>query len=153
MSKHETVIITNASQVPDGYVPMKSPVFTDAFPAVSPRTIWKALSDAHHEGWVRAAKLVRCLGDLKTGRVFVHEDDAAGYLNSRYAARSQLPEEPKPQPKPSAAVIEVPFGGTTHVAELLDAVQRLTAAVGDLTAAMQLRAEAEAPKEFVDGMA
>ena len=66
--KHSTRFITDESQVPDGYVPLASFGHNT--------TIHRALCDAHRDGRVRAVKLVRHEGDVKTGAVWVHGVDA-----------------------------------------------------------------------------
>lgn len=141
---HKTQIITSADQVPEGYVPISE--FKGTTPALW-RTVHKALSDAHATGLIRAVKLVRCLGDCKTGRVFVHGDDARAFLQGRYGRPCEA-EQPATPHVEAAAV--------PRVDELREAIVRLTEAVHDLTAVVRLRAEREfdsAYGESSNGMA
>jgi hypothetical protein len=124
MTKHATKIITNPQDVPLGYVPVGR--FRESTTR-NWKTIAKALSDAHQGGTIRAVKLVRGLGDLKTGPVFLHEGDTEAFLAERYP-------DAEPQATPAAPSAEA-------TGELMEAIVRLTDAVRDLTAAMQLRAE------------
>lgn len=128
-AKYETQIITSIDQVLPGYVPV---------PSMRGNlnghwgTVSKAVSEAHAAGLIRAQKLVRCLGDCRTGRVFVHEGDAKAFIQERYT--HLLHDAPAPQPPKQATVRE-------SESELLAAIKALTVAVGDLTAAMQLKSE------------
>lgn len=132
--KYSTVIVTSLDQIPDGYVPvaeMKGQ-FNGNWP-----TVKKRISDAHAAGRIRAAKLVRTLGDLRTGRIWVHPDDAREFITDALA-REEHAAKAEPQ-----RVEEPPRTAVARESsdELLLAIKRLTAAVDDLTAAMQLRAE------------
>jgi hypothetical protein len=146
MAKFRTQIVTQRVDVPVGYEPLHG--FAGECPHVNSRTLHKALSDAHQGGLIRAVKLVRCLGDLKTGRVFVHGDDARAFLAERYAVTEVVPDE---QPtEDDTTVVLPPAPAADHGAPLRDEMAslriemaRLRQAVADLTAAMQLRAEAE----------
>ena len=137
-AKHTTRIITDESQIPDGFVPVshfRENGFVQRWP-----TIAKAISDAHSLGRVRAVKLCCTLGDLKTGPVYVHEGDAAAFLAARYPSESAAHE-----PEVAAPVGKQP----TVDGEAGEAIERLTAALGDLMAAMNdltvaLRLKAEA---------
>lgn len=138
-AKYETQIIHSIHEVPTGYVPV--PSLRGNHNGYWP-TISKAISEAHAAGLIRAAKLVRCLGDCKTGRVFVHEGDAKAFIAERYPHATHAPAAPAAEPPRPAVARE-------SSDELLAAIKRLTAAVEDLTAAMQLRAEATLAEEAV----
>lgn len=85
MSKrYTTAYINDESQVPDGYVPMALFDHTTR--------LHRALSKAHSEGKVRAVKLVRHEGDIKTGPVWVHGGDAEEFRQSHEATRPTAPE-------------------------------------------------------------
>lgn len=130
-AKHTTKIITAEEQIPDGFVPVnhfRENGFVQRWP-----TIAKAISDAHTLGRIRAVKLCRTMGDLKTGAVYVHEGDTTAFLAARYPHPSMI--------QPPA--VETPAVEThADTATLHDAVERLIVAVNDLTAAMRLKAEA-----------
>lgn len=77
---HSTRFITEESQVPAGYVPLAS------FDSTS--RLHRALCKAHSEGKVRAVKLVRHEGDIKTGPVWLHAGDAEKFCDEYDAPRS-----------------------------------------------------------------
>jgi len=140
-AKHTTRIITDESQIPDGFVAVshfRENGFVQRWP-----TIAKAISEAHSLGRVRAVKLCCTLGDLKTGPVYVHEGDAAAFLAAR-DPQHDATQEP---------VVETPAVETpARMGEAGEAIERPTAAMGDLMAAMAdltvaLRLKAEATLE------
>lgn len=138
-AKHTTRIITAEEQIPDGFVPVnhfRENGFVQRWP-----TIAKAISEAHTLGRIRAVKLCRTMGDLKTGAVYVHEGDTTAFLAERY---------PHPGTTTPPAV-ETP-AEASRLGEAGEAIERLTAAMGDLMAAMAdltaaLRLKAEATLE------
>jgi hypothetical protein len=140
-AKHTTRIITHESQIPDGFVPVnhfRENGFVQRWP-----TIAKAISEAHSLGRVRAVKLCCTLGDLKTGPVYVHEGDVAAFLAARYPG-----EDAAHEPEVAAPVRKK----STVDGEAGEAIERLTAAIGDLMAAMAdltvaLRLKAESTLE------
>lgn len=118
--KYQTKIITSDNQVPSGYVPVnnfRANGFVGRWP-----TIAKAISEAHSNGQIRAVKLCRTVGDLKTGLVYVHEGDCTAFLNERYS-------EPRTAAKAKDAE-------PARLHETGEAIERLTTAMGDLMAAM-----------------
>jgi hypothetical protein len=129
--RFNTRIITTIDDVPVDHVPCK--YFYRHFDGVLPATFQKMLSDAHKDGHVRAVKLVRTIGELKTGRVFLHKEDTLRFLESQLSKKSE--EQPKAveAPRVSAA--------WQDNSELMAAIRRLTQAVQDLTAAMELKSE------------
>ena len=135
--KYSTKIITSADDVPPEHVAVTE--FRNAVPHAHWATVAKAISEAHTTGTIRACKLVRCLGDLKTGRVFVHRGDAERMLAERYATPAVAPKQERPVQ---------PLAVTSVDSELLAAVARLTRAVEDLTAAMELKAEVACKEAF-----
>jgi hypothetical protein len=132
---YATKVITTIDDVPADYVPARD--FNAQFPHIKRGTLQKMISDAHMLGHIRAVKLVRTLGDLKTGRVFVHRDDTRQFLEAHYrrqaewAAASRTVVAPPPAPVASG---ELPG--------LLAAIRTLTVAVENLTAAVELKSEA-----------
>jgi hypothetical protein len=80
--QHTTKFIQDESQVPDGYVTLAS------FGHNTP--LHRAMCDAHRDGRVRAVKLVRHEGDIKTGAVWVHAGDAEGF--QRTHGKSERPK-------------------------------------------------------------
>lgn len=138
-AKHTTKIITAEEQIPDGFVPVnhfRENGFVQRWP-----TIAKAISDAHTLGRIRAVKLCRTMSDLKTGAVYVHEGDTTAFLAARYPHPSMI--------QPPA--VEMP-ADTARLGEAGEAIERLTAAMGDLMTAMAdltvaLRLKAEATLE------
>jgi len=141
MGKYQTEIVTRLVDVPAGFEPLHA--FAHEYPHVNSRTIHKALSEAHHDGMIRAKKLVRCLGDLKTGRVFVHGDDALAFLAERYAVSEVVPDEQPTEDDAPAPAADHGAPLREEMGALRIEMARLRQAVADLTAAMQLRAEAE----------
>lgn len=148
MAGYKTAIITSLDQVPEGHVRLarlRRKLDTRLWSQW--RTIARGLSAAHAEGTIRAAKLVRSLGDLKVGAVFVHEGDALAFIEERYDAPQRggkaegskvvlrVPAPPVEAATDTAALEE-------RVVLLTASIHDLTAAVLDLTAAMRLRAEA-----------
>lgn len=133
-------IVTSLDQVSEGYVPV--PSLRGNANGYWP-TVAKALSDAHAAGVIRAEKVVRSLGDLKTGRVFLHEEDARAFIAERYP--HALHHEPQ------VAAAEPPKQAVARESddELLAAIRSLIVAIHDLTAATQLLAERqiEPPKQ------
>jgi len=139
MNGYTTKIITTIGDVPSDHVPVTH--FRGLVNNVPWATISKAISEAHFAGQIRACKLVRGLGDLKTGRVFVHEGDTTQFLAARYSPAPQTPVQPHVQePTPEPAVVS-DAAPELRTAELIAAIHGLTIAVQDLTAAMQLKAE------------
>jgi hypothetical protein len=137
---YTTKIITTIDDVPADHV---SPaVFRELFPHVSPVAIQKAISDAHMDGHVRACKLVRTLGELKNGRVFVHKGDTVAFLDGRYGTKDEGPQCDEVVVKEIAAPAPAPVVDAVSAADLLFAIRRLTVAVHDLSAAMALKSEA-----------
>jgi hypothetical protein len=140
-AKHTTRIITAEDQIPDGFVPINH--FRENGFVQRWATIAKAISDAHSVGRIRAVKLCRTMGDLKTGAVYVHEGDATAFLAARYPSHD-VTQEPE---------VATPAGKEPAVdGEASEAIERLTAALGDLMAAMAdltvaLRLKAEATLE------
>lgn len=140
-AKHTTRIITAEDQIPDGFVPVNH--FRENGFVQRWATIAKAISDAHSVGRIRAVKLCRTMGDLKTGAVYVHEGDTTAFLAARYPHPSMI--QP---PAVETPVVETP----ARMGEAGEAIERLTAAMGDLMAAMAdltvaLRLKAEATLE------
>lgn len=148
MAGHKTGIITRLDQVPDGFIRIaRLRRHLDPRLWSQWRTVSRGLSAAHAEGLIRAVKLVRSLGDLKVGAVFVHEGDAMAFVSERYEA------QPNGKPKKAEVVLNVPVVPDQNTAVdtatleqrlglLTAAVHDLTAAILDLTAATRLRAEA-----------
>lgn len=95
MSKrYTTAYINDESRVPDGYVPMALFDHTTR--------LHRALSKAHSDGKVRAVKLVRHEGDIKTGPVWVHAGDAEQF---RKAHEATPPASPEPADIPTTAAV------------------------------------------------
>jgi hypothetical protein len=154
MGQYQTGVITDISQVPEGYVQLVN--FADRRQPGG-KTLHKALSEAHQRGEVRAVKLIRTLGDVKTGPVYVHRGDAESHLRGRAAngktghngngqivpgAKAKFagaPAEATPAQAAAAADALDDLRGT--MSQLCDRVEDLTKVIEDLTAAMQLRAE------------
>jgi len=128
--KHSTKFITDESQVPDGYVPLAS--------FYKNKRIHRALCDAHKAGNVRAVKLVRHEGDIKTGTVWVHGEDAASFQQSygreapKYTATLSR-REPLGKDDELLGYAELIAGRIGDVSssleEVRDVLDRLTAAV------------------------
>lgn len=164
MAKHRTLIVTDSAQVPDGYVPVTS---LRGKASRKWKTVAKAISDAHAAGEIRAVKLVRCLGELKTGRVFVHPGDTDEFLRARWGDDWNRKDEPVAEPTPLAvkadcdaewpvdtlrdevfhlacktkASAECVERLTDEVTGLIACMNTLRETVSDLVAAMQLRTE------------
>lgn len=142
--KHTTKIITSEEQIPDGFVPVnhfRENGFVQRWPTVA-----KAISEAHSLGRIRAVKLCRTMGDLKTGAVYVHEGDATAFLAARYPHPSMI------QPSAGETIVVDTPAEPARLGEAGEAIERLTAAMGDLMAAMAdltvaLRLKAEATLE------
>jgi hypothetical protein len=137
-AKHTTRIITHESQIPDGFVPVnhfRENGFVQRWP-----TIAKAISEAHSLGRVRAVKLCYTLGDLKTGPVYVHEGDAAAFLAARYPTEGAAHEAEVAAPVSRKSTVDCEAG--EGIERLTAAVSDLMAAMADLTAALRLKAEA-----------
>lgn len=160
MGQFQTGIITDISQVPEGYVQLVK--FADRRQPGG-KTIHKALSEAHQRGEIRAVKLMRTLTDAKTGPVYVHRGDAEAYLRGRAAngktgrngngqivpgAKAKFGDAPADAtPAQAAAAADDMYGALDDLrgtmSQLCDRVEDLTKVIEDLTAAMQLRAEQE----------
>jgi len=74
--KYATKVISELSQVPEGYISM-----TELRQGLT-STEAKKLSDCHMEGHVRAVKLMRTINDT-TGPVFIHMKDYQDWTTSR----------------------------------------------------------------------
>lgn len=126
--KHSTRFITAESDVPEGYVPLASFDHTTR--------LHRALSKAHAEGRVRAVKLVRHEGDIKTGAVWVHEGDAA-VIRAAYdgtgAAASKADQQAATPSQIEAAVVAMCEISNTLVL-VYGLLERLTQAVEKLQA-------------------
>lgn len=72
MGFYRTQIIKDESEVPPGYVPLANYGKKTA--------THRRLCAAHAEGAIRAVKQARYVGEMRTGRVWVHEQDAAAFL-------------------------------------------------------------------------
>lgn len=155
MGQYQTGIITDVSQVPEGYVQLVK--FADRRQPGG-KTIHKALSDAHQRGDIRAVKLMRTLTDAKTGPVYVHRGDAEGHLRSR-AAKGKTGRDTNGHivagskakfktddavafatPSQAAAAADDLYGA---ISDLRSIIEGLRDSVDNLTAAMELRTEAE----------
>lgn len=130
--KYQTKIITSDDQVPSDYVPVNN-FRTNGFVGRW-ATIAKAISEAHSNGHIRAVKLCRTVGDLKTGLVYVHEGDCTAFLNERYS-------EDRIKRKPKAVEHARAAEANEAVERLAAAAADVVAAMADLTAALRLRAE------------
>jgi hypothetical protein len=128
--KHSTKFITDESQVPDGYVPLAS--------FYKNKRIHRALCDAHKAGNVRAVKLVRHEGDIKTGAVWVHGEDAQLFEHSygREAPKHtatlgrRAPMSKDDELLGYAELIASRIGDvSSSLEEVRDVLERLTAAV------------------------
>jgi hypothetical protein len=131
--RFNTRIITTIDDVPVDHVPCK--YFYRHFDGVLPATFQKMLSDAHMNGHVRAVKLVRTIGELKTGRVFLHKEDTMRFLESQLSKKAE-------EQRPAATDTHVVSATWQDNSELLAAIRGLTKAVKDLTAATELKSEA-----------
>jgi hypothetical protein len=162
MGQYQTGIITDVSQVPEGYVQLVK--FADRRQPGG-KTIHKALSEAHQRGDVRAVKLMRTLGDAKTGPVYVHRGDAESILRQRANngrtgrdADGRIVAGDKAKfkaedavafatPSQAAAAADDLYGAVDDLrgtmSLLCDRVETLTRVMEDLTAAVQLRSEQE----------
>jgi hypothetical protein len=128
--KHSTKFITDESQVPDGYVPLAS--------FYKNKRIHRALCDAHKAGSVRAVKLVRHEGDIKTGTVWVHSEDAKSFEHSygreapkhRFTVGSRMPLSKDDELLGYAELIAGRIGDvSSSLEEMREVLERLTSAV------------------------
>lgn len=158
MGQYQTGIITDVDQIPEGYVQLVR--FADRRQPGG-KTIHKALSEAHQRGDIRAVKLMRTLGDAKTGPVYVHRGDAEDHLRSRAAVgrtgkdRSGriVPGGTAKFTAEDAAAFATPSQAAAAADDLYGAIESLRGiieclrdSVDNLTAAMELRTEAECCK-------
>jgi hypothetical protein len=86
MKTHQTRVIVDESQVPEGYIRLKN--LTEKYSD----TERKRVSSAHSEGRVRAVKIMRTTND-RTGATYVHKEDAEKFLMERKKVEIQI--EPK----------------------------------------------------------
>jgi hypothetical protein len=119
MSRFKTKVITDESQVPDGF--KRISVLADS-PANQ-----KKLSDAHTNGVIAAVKLMRSTDD-RTGPVWVHVDDARRVLTG---------DKPKAKAKQQAdlqyeSVCESMTNIATSLAGVERMLERLAAAVDQI---------------------
>lgn len=111
--KHSTRFINDESHVPDGYVPLASFGHNTR--------IHRALCDAHRDGRVRAVKLVRHEGDIKTGAVWVHEGDAAEFRDAY--------ESPQPKAIADSAVEAI---GSRHAESVCESLSSIDATLDEI---------------------
>lgn len=109
--KSLTQFIQDESQIPEGFIRLAS--------FGHDKNDHRALSDAHRDGKIRAVKVVRCEGELRTGAVWVHEADARSFLSSRLAAS---PPAHKNKPRVSE-------DSAQPIAALASAIVELAAAI------------------------
>ena len=91
MAKYETQYIRDEREVPAGYVAL---VEFD-----SQSLDHKRLSGAHAKGLIRAVKMMRSPRDHRSGKVWVHHQDAKTFLASYDTQRA----DQKPEPLAEAA--------------------------------------------------
>jgi len=125
-TKDKTRYITDASQVPEGWVPLKE-VTDRSTPEGA--TFARKLSVAHQDGSVRAVKLVRSRGDVRVGRVWLCPDDLEDFRRQFESRRSAA----------TPSVRQSVEGRCDDDEEgIRQELRRLTATVSDLQAAIEL---------------
>lgn len=122
MANHMTQFIRDEHEVPDGFVPLSEFDCT-----ASAR---RQLSTAHAMGEIRAVKIVRTPGDLRTGKVWVHAADAADFL-----AGWSNPRTSQTAPASAGATVQQAAAVTalgeisSGISQMLKTLDRLAAAV------------------------
>lgn len=143
MGNYRTAIITDVSQVPEGYVQLVK--FANRRDQ-NYKTIQKALSDAHKNGHIRAVKLMRTLTDAKSGPVYVHRGDAEPFLRDRNmestAGRRAAATSRRDEDALGDAFCEL----SKTMITLCGRIDELGDLVQDLTAALQLSVESNCKK-------
>jgi hypothetical protein len=139
MAKYETQYIRDEREVPDGYMAL---VEFD-----SQSLDHKRLSGAHAKGLIRAVKMMRSPRDHRSGKVWVHHQDAKAFLAAYDTQRAGH----KPEPTAEAAVAagidkrhaEIACESLASMKSTMDEIylvlERLTAAVESI--ATQPKAE------------
>ena len=134
--KYATKIITDLSQVPDGYKRLSEVAPRDTNES---RNTHRVLSDAHMKGHVRAVKLVRTVDELRTGVVFIHVADSEDFIRHRQG-KAAAPKVLPCQLKKEAEAFDCE-GLIGAMESLRHAVAALSSNVRDLQAATELRIE------------
>jgi hypothetical protein len=138
--KHTTKIITDLSQVPEGYTRLSEIASRDTKQG---KIIHKFLSDAQMNGQVRAVKLVRTMAEMRTGLVFVQVDDAEAFIKYRQM-RPIGPRVEKPAASPDPRPVTIDSEALIVAMDgLRYAIVALNSNVRDLQAAIELRIEKE----------
>lgn len=121
MSKYETQYIRDEREVPAGYVALVD--FTDH----------KRLSSAHAKGLIRAVKMMRSPKDHRSGKVWVHQRDAAEFLAGYDSAKSEPKSTGKRDFSASNSQVEAGVIALCEISNSLtlacDLLERLTLAV------------------------
>lgn len=139
-NKYTTKIITDLSQVPDGYTRLSEIASRDTKQG---KIVHKFLSDAQMHGQIRAVKLVRTMAEMRTGLVFVQIDDAEEFIKYRQL-RPIGPRVERPAPSPDPKLVTVDCEGLIVAMDgLRYAIVALNSNVRDLQAAIELRIEKE----------
>lgn len=126
MPTYRTEIIKEESEVPAGYIPLAS------FGRKTAKH--SRLCAAHAKGLIRAVKLARHLGEMRTGKVWVHQQDATNFLAAETSPEKTKPQELIPQADPLAG----------HANAICAEIGLLALAVADLTEAVNKMAGRQA---------
>lgn len=142
----QTRFIVHESQVPEGYVPLTAVTRRDTQAEIN---FLRRACDAHNRGEIRAVKLVRSAGEVKTGRVWVHSGDFAAWSARQSKSERAAEAAPVAVAEPStiggdvlADVLREARSLRETNAALVSQIDRLLDAFSGLQAAIELQAEA-----------
>lgn len=138
----QTKFISDESQVPAGYVALTSVTKRGTPEEVN---FLRRACDAHGRGEIRAVKLVRSAGEVKTGRVWVHAGDFAEW--SARQTRGDSPAASAAVEDGSEVLVDVIREARSlreTNAALVSQIDRLLDAFSGLQAAIELQVEAAA---------
>jgi len=143
--KTQTKVITDESQVPPGFVPMSR--------WEKDRVNHKRLSDAHNDGKLHAVKLIRFASEARTGKVWVHEEDAIRLLAEMDSDKTaKAPTREEPPTIPSGTVVSRLLA--EHAADIRISLTLCTARLADMYDVLETIARAtEATAKAVEELA
>lgn len=118
MKKFKTKIVTDVTQLPEGVRQLSELVPRDD---LRRKTKLKWLSEAHIEGRLQAHKLVRTMGEYRTGPVYLDQVESREYLRQVEIRLSS----------PPVVAQDLPSGGLGSIDEKLDLILRWVEAIDE----------------------
>lgn len=141
----QTKVITDESQVPEGFVPMSR--------WERDKTNHKRLSDAHNDGRINAVKLIRFASEARVGKVWVHEQEAIRFLDALDSSRASQAKVESPKSHDAPGVCDY-VSMVEHAADIRVALGRCVAYLGDIYDVLETVARAtEATARAVEELA